>query len=159
MSTYNNPYSQSPPSGTRPRWPRQSPPDRNPAYSWRDEVMSASGLNILAGIWLIIAPFVLAYSGDDPIWNDVVFGAIVLVLAFVRVAGAYRETWLSVINALIGVWIFVSAFWLASSSTASWNDIILGVIVFVLACWSAAASSDGPRTRAPASGASIRHGQ
>ena len=31
----------------------------------RDETMSASGLNVIAGIWLIISPFVLAYGSGD----------------------------------------------------------------------------------------------
>lgn len=107
---------------------------------WRSDVATASGLNVLAGIWLIIAPFVLGYHGSDPIWNDVVFGAIVAVLALVRVSGAYRASALSWINALIGVWLFISAFWLDKSSTAATNDIILGIIVFVLGLASASAS-------------------
>jgi hypothetical protein len=37
--------------------------------------MAASGLNVLAGIWLIIAPFVLGYDDGDPYWNDIVFGS------------------------------------------------------------------------------------
>jgi hypothetical protein len=37
------------------------------------------------------------------------------------------------LNMAIGVWLFVSAFWLASSSQASWNVGILGAVVFVLA--------------------------
>jgi len=105
-------------------------------------VATASGLNALAGIWLIIAPFVLGYRTGDPYWNDIVFGAIVLVLGAVRAFGAYRQSWISWVNALVGVWIFVSAFWLDSSGRAIWNDIILGVIVFVLAMLSAGASED-----------------
>jgi hypothetical protein len=117
-----------------------------PPPDWRDEVMTASGLNVLAGIWLIIAPFVLGYSNGDPYWNDIVFGAIVAVLGLVRVSGAYRASELSWINALIGVWIFISAFWLDNTTTAGWNDIILGVIVFVLGIASASASESAAAT-------------
>jgi len=105
-------------------------------------VATASGLNVLAGIWLIIAPFVLGYQNGDPIWNDVVFGAIVAVLAFARTTFAKRASELSWINALIGVWLFVSAFWLDSSGTAGTNDIILGCVVFVLSALSASASEE-----------------
>lgn len=118
-----------------------------PRGDWRSAVATASGLNVLAGIWLIIAPFVLGYQSGDPIWNDVVFGAIVAVLALARVAGAQRASELSWVNALIGVWIFASAFWLDSSGTAAANDIILGVIVFVLGLASATASEDATRLR------------
>jgi hypothetical protein len=45
--------------------------------------MAASGLNVLAGIWIIIAPFVLGYDDGDPYWNDLVLGAIVFVLGLI----------------------------------------------------------------------------
>jgi hypothetical protein len=116
-----------------------APPPRG---DWRTAVATASGLNAIAGIWLIIAPFVLNYRTGDPYWNDIVFGAAVLVMGGIRAFGAYRESWLSWLNALIGAWIFVSAFWLDRSARASWNDVILGVIVVVLALLSATASED-----------------
>ena len=46
----------------------------------------------------------------------------------------------------IGVWLFISGFWLASTPRASWNEWILGVIVFVLGAWSAAAGEDARAT-------------
>jgi hypothetical protein len=114
------------------------------APSTRERVATIAGLNVLAGIWLIIAPFVLGYADGDPIWNDVIFGAVVLVLAGARSLFFPRQVWLSWINALVGAWVFASAFWLDSSATASWNDAILGVIVFVLAL---AAASELPSRR------------
>jgi hypothetical protein len=86
---------------------------------------------------------VLGYSGGDPYWNDIVFGAITAAIAFARFAGAYRASWLSWTGALIGIWIFVSAFWLDNTGTAGINDIILGAIVFVLAIASATATDEG----------------
>ena len=108
---------------------------------WRNDVIALSGLNVLAGIWLILAPWWLGYSDADPKWNNVVFGAIVAVLGAVRAGGGFRATELSVVNALIGVWLFVAAFTIDSSGAAMANDIILGVIVFVLAIGSAMASA------------------
>jgi hypothetical protein len=126
------------------------------AGGWRETVAAASGLNVLAGIWLIIAPFVLGYSGGDPYWNDIVFGAIVGVFGLARVLGAYRASWLSWLNALIGVWLFVSAFWLDSTSNAGVNDVILGIVVFVLGIASATATDEAlattPAARPPADG-------
>ena len=111
--------------------------------NWRDDVAGLCGLNILAGIWLILAPWILDYSARDPLWNDVVFGAIVGLLALVRVGGALRDASLSWINAAIGVWIFIAAFTIDHTARATWNDIILGVLVFVFAIGSAAST---PRT-------------
>lgn len=101
--------------------------------SWRSQVMVLSGLNVLAGIWLIIAPWVLGYSTSDPRWNDVVFGIVIGVLALIRATGGVREDWVSAVNALIGIWLIVAAFTIDQTATATWNDIILGIIVFVLA--------------------------
>ncbi len=109
------------------------------APSWREEVMGASGLNVLAGLWLIIAPFVLDYSGGDPIWNDVISGGIIALLALSRVFGLQREAALSWLNALVGAWLVASAFWLDNTASAGWNDVLLGVVVIGLAVWSAGA--------------------
>jgi SPW repeat len=120
--------------------PRAQPAPAPAPRGWRRDVIGLSGLNVLAGIWLILAPWWLGYSGADPKWNDVVFGAIVAVLAATRAGGGFRATELSILNALVGVWLFVAAFTIDSSGAAGANDIILGVIVFVLALGSAAAS-------------------
>lgn len=114
-----------------------------PSRMMREEVAGASGLNVLAGIWLIISPFILNYAGADAMWNPIVFGAIVGVLALIRAGGAYRAEWLSWINMAIGVWLFISAFWLAHSARASWNVGIMGIVVFILGAWSAAATDAG----------------
>jgi hypothetical protein len=127
------------PRGTAP--PPPQPPD------WRSEIVGLSGLNVIAAIWLIIAPWVLAYSGSDPRWNDVVFGIIVGIFALTRATGAYREDWLSGLNAVIGVWLFVAAFTIDHTNVASWNDIILGIIVFLLAIGSAEATANAFRRR------------
>jgi hypothetical protein len=120
------------------------PPPPGAATS-REQVRVAAGLNVLAGIWLIIAPFVLGYGGGDPYWNDIIFGAIVAVLAAGRALFLPRQTWISAINVVIGAWIFASAFWLDDTARAAWNDVILGAIVFVLGI--VAWSERGGRTR------------
>jgi hypothetical protein len=100
---------------------------------WRDEVIGVAGLNVIAGIWLILSPWILGYTGADATWNPIVFGAIVLVLALGRLAKPAGTQALSAINALIGVWLFISGFWLADSAQASWNVWIVGAIVFIMA--------------------------
>jgi peptidoglycan/LPS O-acetylase OafA/YrhL len=115
-------------------------PSESPRGDWRSEVAGASGANLIVGIWLILSPWIVNYQSDDSWWNPIVFGAAVGVLALARVAGLYRESWLSVVNAVIGLWLFASAFWLADSTQASWNVGVCGILVFALAAWSAAAS-------------------
>lgn len=47
-----------------------------PRTSW------ASWLNGLAGIWMIIAPFILSYDQTVAYWNEIIVGIVVAVLAF-----------------------------------------------------------------------------
>lgn len=105
------------------------------------DIVGLSSLNLAAGIWLIIAPWVLGYSLLDPRWNDVVFGVLIGVFALTRVAGAYRADWLSYLNAIIGAWLFIAAFTIDYTTTAAWNDLVLGVVVFLLALGSAEATA------------------
>lgn len=114
------------------------PPTEPAASGWRAEIMTASGLNLLAGIWLIASPFVVGYEAEDTLWNPIVFGAVIALLALIRVLGVYRASWLSGVNALLGLWLFASAFWLAASGEATWILLIMGMIVFFLAIWSGA---------------------
>jgi hypothetical protein len=41
-----------------------------------------SGILILVGIWELLAPFIWGYATIvEPLWNDVLFGAALIVLA------------------------------------------------------------------------------
>jgi hypothetical protein len=124
-------------------------PARSPAAHTAGGGTAAAALNVIAGIWLIISPFVLGYTGSDATWNPIVFGAIVGLLALARIVGGLRAVWVSWLNMAIGVWLFISAFWLATSSQASWNVGILGVVVFVLGAWAAMPNGNGKPPQAP----------
>ena len=41
------------------------------------QVRTASGINVIAGIWLIIAPFTLGYASGISLVNDVILGIII----------------------------------------------------------------------------------
>jgi SPW repeat len=42
----------------------------------------AGGLVALGGVWLILAPFILDYSGiTNALWNDVITGAVFILMA------------------------------------------------------------------------------
>ena len=107
----------------------------------RTRVKTASGLDILAGLWLILAPFLLGYTAiTGALWNDIILGATVVLLAASREFGqGYKVAWPSWINVLIGLWLIAAPFFLGYSSivNATWNDVILGIIIAVLALWSA----------------------
>lgn len=103
----------------------------------------ASTINVIAGIWLIISPFVLRYwHMADAAWNNIIVGIVVLVLAAIRVANPARNLALGWINLILGIWIFISPWVLryADERTPLSNDVVLGIIVFICAIWSLAAS-------------------
>jgi hypothetical protein len=56
-----------------------------PRASW------ASWVNGLAGIWLIISPFFLAYSSATAYWNQIIFGILVAIVAYSNV-GSLQHT-------------------------------------------------------------------
>ena len=45
------------------------------------QTRTASWINVIAGIWLIIAPFVLGYCTTAARWNDVVLGIIIAAMS------------------------------------------------------------------------------
>jgi SPW repeat len=88
------------------------------------------------------------------LWNDVLVGIVVAVLAVARLARPLMNPSLSWTNALFGLWLVVAPFVLGygvaveaealatagavgGAQAAMWNDIIVGVIVLVLGAWSA----------------------
>ncbi len=112
-----------------------------------------SGINVLAGIWLILAPMVLGYSSlESAAWNDRVVGVAVFVLAVARVAAPARFEVISWINFVLGAWLIVAPFLMgysvagalgsatADPTAAVANDIIVGIVIVVMAAWSARAT-------------------
>lgn len=133
-------------TGTRARGTADSHAGPTPAAAALDSAAVASGLNVLAGVWLIIAPWVLDYSSqNNAVWNQVTVGIVIAVLAFTRAATPDRFESLSWVNFVLGAWLIIAPFLLAYNDTTNtaaiyWNDIIMGVIVLGLAGWSAAAT-------------------
>ncbi len=101
-----------------------------------------SGLNFLAGVWLVLAPFALDYqntgAGFNGQWNDIVLGVAIAILALVRTFAPHRVVWFSGINLVLGGWLIVAPFVLQynagrDATQAVTNDIVVGILVFLLA--------------------------
>jgi uncharacterized membrane protein HdeD (DUF308 family) len=111
----------------------------------------ASILNVLAGIWLIIVPFIVGFSSlTAPMVNSIVLGAVVLILAAIRASNPLQAPGLSWINLLLGIWLIISP-WVvgfAAAAAATHNTVIFGIVVGVLAIWNLVASvPTAPATR------------
>lgn len=105
----------------------------------------ASGLNIIAGLWTLISPWVLGASALGAVMtSNVIVGIIVAVLAAIRSFGAYQATWLSGINVILGIWLFISAFVFGGPGVLGAlfaSNLIFGVIIVVLGIGSGMASN------------------
>jgi hypothetical protein len=112
--------------------------------SYSGQASAASGLDVLAGIWLLISPFVLHFRGySSLITNDVVLGIVIGILALIRFFSPSRGTvWASWVNVVLGIWVLISPWCLAYSAyrPAMTNNVIMGIIVIILGLWSASAS-------------------
>lgn len=106
------------------------------------QARSASILNIVAGIWLIVSPSVLGFTNPAAQTNDVWLGFIVGVLGLIRaIAPQVQTVWLSWLNIIAGIWLIIAPFVLGYGSSAQrTNDVILGIIVAGLAIWSSGAT-------------------
>jgi hypothetical protein len=119
---------------------------------WRGSVVAASAFELLAGLWLIVSPFVLDYVAGDSRLNPIVAGALVAFFALVRLMGAFGAEWLAWIKVAVGAWVFASGFWLAESPAATWNAWLLGLAVILLALLSIDAAEEGRMEGSAAAG-------
>ncbi len=109
-------------------------------YSW---LMS----QVLIGIWLFVSPFILGVSEFNIVTNNMIIGAIVVILgvgmAFYEFyhkerieRGAFIEKlffpWIG-LQLLIGVWLFIAPFLLGfEDSHMAVNNMLFGSVVIVL---------------------------
>ena len=115
-------------------------PPENQSHPHPGQAKVASGLNVLAGLYLMLSSSMNGGTGGNRA-NGVVCGAIVVILAAQRLVGKARA-WAGWIDAAIGVWI-VFAPWVFSYAGDAWmwNDIVVGVVIVALGIWSATATA------------------
>jgi hypothetical protein len=109
------------------------------------QARTASGFNILLGIWLIISPWVFGYvsAGPAPMWNSVVVGALVLILAATRFATPHTAPGLSWTNLVLGLWTIASP-WIyvyENLDNAMWDNVATGIAIVAVAIWAASATA------------------
>ncbi len=103
---------------------------------------SLSWLVAVAGLWEVLAPFILGYSLTTvAMWNAIIAGVVLIALAVWAALSdnVGTDKTLDWVNAVVGIWLIVSPFALGYSAVlaALWNDIIVGAVVLVLAAWAA----------------------
>lgn len=111
------------------------------AYGYADlqRARYASAGNVLAGVWMIAAPFVLNFELSTAAqWNHIIVGLAVAAMAGVRASDPDHREGISWVNVALGVWMIAAPFVLnyAAVEQAQINSIIVGAIVLALAAFS-----------------------
>lgn len=106
------------------------------------QARTASGINILLGIWLLISPWVFDYSGRATVLNSVIVGALIALFAAIRLASLENSPGLSGVNLALALWTIASP-WVCDYSAnvgAMRDSVILGILIAALASWSLCAT-------------------
>ena len=102
----------------------------------------ASGINLIAGIWLFISTWAVYAQMSAARSNDIIFGIIVFVLAWIRLANRARSGVASWLNVLAGIWLIIAPFALHYESNGqTWNSVVVGIIVAILGIVSGSAGA------------------
>jgi hypothetical protein len=84
------------------------------AGSFQPTAAGSSWLNIVLGIWVIISPFLLQFARfPAAMWNNVIVGIVIAVLAIIR-QSVPRQTGWSWVNVILGIWMIMRPLHLAS---------------------------------------------
>ncbi len=104
---------------------------------------AASVIALLAGVWLILSPWVYQASSAPGAWNSWIVGAIIAIFAAFRLGSKDEGTVaLSWLNCLLAIWTFASP-WIygyTANEGRFINSLCVGVIVFIAALRSATSS-------------------
>jgi len=111
---------------------------------------SGSLMALLAGMWFFASPWVYGFYLLRGSWNNWIIGAVITILVIVRLSTAdlKRTQWISWINCLVAIWIFVSPwiFLYRDNTDRLANSVCVGVFLFVAAMFSALAA---PKANSP----------
>ena len=96
-------------------------------------------INMLAGIWLFVSPWVYGAYTNGTAWNSWIVGALIVLFAAIHYSSPSMRS-LSIINMLLGIWTFFSP-WIygyAGNSGRFINSLCVGVIVFIVGAFGSA---------------------
>lgn len=101
----------------------------------RDDLISARAASIVcfvAGLWFFLSPWAYYGVSNDPnAWNAWLVGAIIVAFSIARTCGPTHAIGFSYVNAVLGVWIFISPFVIGYTSDIPHvvNSLAVGIFV------------------------------
>jgi hypothetical protein len=93
-------------------------------------------INLILGIWLIIAPFVIGYAAVSgvAVGEDVILGILLVLFSWWILAAEFPPVGTAWFQVFCGIWLIVAPFVLAYQGLprATGNDITAGIIAIVV---------------------------
>lgn len=105
-------------------------------------------VNVVAGILIIISPFVATmHPANSVAWDMVITGAVIAIAAVIEMTSSAQSggAYWPLLSVVAGIWLFVSTAWLAGNSALVWSNIVLGLVTIVTALVALSYERLGPR--------------
>jgi MFS family permease len=97
---------------------------------------AASTVSLVAGFWLVSAPFAAGYVDDETsaaLVNDITLSILIASIATIRILTPTKWRWLSLVNVAIGAWLVVSPLVLGFDTVSGQRHHIgVGLIILVM---------------------------
>jgi hypothetical protein len=121
------------------------------------EARVASGINILLGIWLLVSPWVFGYqaAGQAAIWNSVIVGALIAILAASNCFAQHVHTSPNWINVLLALWAMISpvVYGYTANTAGLGDNLLLAILIAAFAICSDGAATAGRKDPPPGAAA------
>jgi SPW repeat-containing protein len=107
----------------------------------------ASWVTCMLGVWLIAAPFTLAYMTESSaLYEDVILGFLIASFAFTRAVSTETPSmvYVGLAVAVAGLWVLLAPYFFGyiGVDAAFNNDMVVGSAVCILGIWQAVSSSE-----------------
>ncbi len=91
-------------------------------------------LNLILGLWLIVAGFIPALNtAAGRLWDYLIVGVLVLIFS----AWVAKQRWPEWFNLILAIWLIIAAFIPWTGAAVMANSIIVGILIAIFGLWAA----------------------
>lgn len=115
----------------------------------KTQIMTANYLDAVAGLWVVLTPYALGLSENQPfLWNNIIVGLIIVVSSLIGARQIDKASGFDVVNAVLGLWVMASPWLLdlTSHELATRTSVFTGALVLGLGIWGAIASGGAAKS-------------
>lgn len=111
------------------------------------QVRTADNLNVLTGIFMVVAPGIMNFGSTGLMWSSILTGTAIVVLEATQET-LLRTVWQSWVSMAVGLWAIIAPFAFNGVSTAAATaGVVGGLLAIAFGAWSVMASADDPALR------------